>query len=124
VDDLTAPQPGRYSQRDALPEGVEVFQLRGPLFFGAAGRLADVMDTLPRMPRHFILRMREVPFIDSTGVAALADFVRRCRAAGTHVVVTGIQPQPRAVMARMGLTDATPGFSIAEDFAAALALTR
>ena len=55
-------------------------------------------------------------------VAALADFVRRCRANGTHVVVTGIQPQPRAVMARMGLTDAMPGFSIVEDFAAALAL--
>lgn len=124
IDDLTAPQAERYIQRDALPEGVEVFQLRGPLFFGAAGRLADAMDTLPRMPRHFILRMREVPFIDSTGVAALNDFVRRCRASGTHVIVTAIQKQPRAVMARMGLTDATPGFSIAEDFAAALALTR
>lgn len=124
VDDLTSPQPGRYSQRDALPEGVEVFQLRGPLFFGAAGRLADVLETLPRMPRHFILRMREVPFIDSTGVAALNDFVRRCRASGTHVIATGVQPQPRAVMARMGLTDALPGFTLAEDFSAALSLAR
>jgi SulP family sulfate permease len=124
VDDLSSPQQNGYTQRDALPDGVEVFQLRGPLFFGAAGRLADVMDTLPRMPRHFILRMREVPFIDSTGVAALSDFVRRCRANGTHVIATGVQPQPRAVMARMGLTDALPGFTIAEDFAAALALAR
>lgn len=82
-----------------------------------------MVELLPRYPRWFILRMREVPFIDSTGVAALADFVRRCRANGTHVIVTGIQPQPRAVMARMGLTDATPGFTIAEDFAAALAIT-
>jgi SulP family sulfate permease len=103
---------------------VEVFQLRGPLFFGAAGRLGDVMDTMQRRPRHFILRMREVPFIDSTGVAALSDFVRRCRANDTHVIVTGIQPQPRAVMARMGLTDEMPGFTIAEDFQAALALAR
>ncbi len=124
VDDLTATEAARDTQRDVLPEGVEAFQLRGPLFFGAAGRLADVLETLPRPPRHFILRMREVPFIDSTGVAALGEFVRRCRAKGTHVVVTGIQKQPRAVMARMGLTDAMPGFTIAEDFAAALALAR
>ncbi|WP_144187054.1 SulP family inorganic anion transporter [Elioraea rosea] len=124
IDDFARPREDRYTQRDALPEGVEVFQLRGPLFFGAAGRLADVMETMPRNPRHFILRMREVPFIDSTGVAALADFVRRCRANGTHVIVTGIQPQPRAVMARMGLTDAMPGFSIVEDFAAALQMAR
>lgn len=123
-DDFARPREDRYTQRDALPEGVEAFQLRGPLFFGAAGRLADAVELLPRYPRWFILRMREVPFIDSTGVAALADFVRRCRANGTHVIVTGMQPQPRAVMARMGLTDATAGFSIAEDFAAALALAR
>jgi SulP family sulfate permease len=123
-DDFARPPEDRYSQRDALPEGVEVFKLRGPLFFGAAGRLADVMETMPRAPRHFILRMREVPFIDSTGVAALAEFVRRSRAAGTHVIVTGVQPQPRAVMARMGLTDAMPGFSVVEDFATALTLAR
>ena len=122
-DDFARPREDRYTQRDALPEGVEVFQLRGPLFFGAAGRLADVVELLPRYPRWFILRMRKVPFIGSTGVAALADVVRRCRANGTHVIVAGIQPQPRAVMARMGLTDATPGFTIAEDFAAALAIT-
>jgi SulP family sulfate permease len=123
-DDFARPREDRYTQRDALPEGVEAFQLRGPLFFGAAGRLADAVELLPRYPRWFILRMREVPFIDSTGVAALGDFVRRCRANGTHVIVTGVQPQPRAVMARMGLTDATAGFTIAEDFAAALALAR
>lgn len=123
-DDFARPREDPYTQRDALPEGVEVFQLRGPLFFGAAGRLGDVMDTMQRKPRHFILRMREVPFIDSSGVAALADFLRRCRANGTQVIATGVQPQPRAVMARMGLTDETPGFSIAEDFAAALALAR
>jgi len=122
-DDFARPREDRYTQRDALPEAVEVFQLRGPLFFGAPGRLADVVELLPRYPRWFILRMRKVPFIDSTGVAALTDVVRRCRANGTHVIVAGIQPQPRAVMARMGLTDATPGFTIAEDFAAALAIT-
>lgn len=101
-----------------------MLHLRGPLFFGAAGRLADVIDVLPRQPRWFILRMREVPFIDSTGVAALAEFVRRCRAGGAHAIATGVQPQPRAVMARMGLTDGTPGLTLVESFAQALALTQ
>jgi SulP family sulfate permease len=123
-DDFARPREDRYVQRDALPPGVEVFQLRGPLFFGAAGRLADVLDRLPARPRVFILRMREVPFIDTTGVAALADFVRRNRQAGTTVIVTGVQPQPLAVMRRMGLTGETAGFAIARDFASALEIAR
>jgi SulP family sulfate permease len=123
-DDFARPREDRYVQRDALPPGVEVFQLRGPLFFGAAGRLADALDMLPERPRVFILRMREVPFIDTTGVAALADFVRRNRAQGTTVIATGVQPQPLAVMRRMGLTGETAGFAIARDFAAALEIAR
>lgn len=123
-DDFARPREDRYVQRDALPADVEVFQLRGPLFFGAAGRLADVLGTLPRRPRVFILRMREVPFIDTTGVAALADFVRRNRANGTTVIVTGVQPQPLKVMQRMGLTEETPGFAVARDFAQALAMAQ
>lgn len=123
-DDFARPREDRYVQRDSLPPGVEVFQLRGPLFFGVAGRLADVLDGLPAPPRVFILRMREVPFIDSTGVAALADFVRRNRTHGTTVIVTGVQPQPLAVMRRMGLTGETAGFAIARDFAQALQIAR
>jgi SulP family sulfate permease len=123
-DDFARPREDSYVQRDALPPGVEVFQLRGPLFFGVAGRLTDVLDTLPARPRVFILRMREVPFIDTTGVAALADFVRRNRVQGTTVIVTGVQPQPLEVMRRMGLTDGTAGFAIARDFASALEIAR
>src|SRR3546814_8269544 len=73
-----------------LPDGVEMFSLRGPLFFGAARSLRDALEAMPTPPRVFILRMRNVPMIDSSGVAALSDFMRRCRARGVVVIVSGI----------------------------------
>ncbi|MYZ49811.1 STAS domain-containing protein [Rhizobiales bacterium L72] len=89
-------------QRADLPQGVDVFQLRGPLFFGAAGRLIELLDRGWQHPRVFIVRMREVPFVDTSGVGALRDFVKRCKAMGTKVIVTGVQPQPRQILTQMG----------------------
>ncbi len=120
VDDFARPRTS-YTQRAALPKGVEVFQLRGPLFFGSAGRLADVLDSIGTPPRVFILRMREVPMIDATGVAALSDFVKRCKAHGTEVIAAGVQPSLRAVLTSMGFDGSEPSLRFAESFEAALA---
>src|SRR3546814_10723408 len=49
-----------------LPYGVEMFRLRGSLFFGAARSLRDALEAMPKPPRVFILRMRNVPMIDSS----------------------------------------------------------
>src|SRR3546814_15474636 len=57
---------------------------------------------MPTPPRVFILRMRNVPMIDSSGVAALSDFMRRCRARGVAGIVSGIRPPPKEVLKRMG----------------------
>src|SRR3546814_13290559 len=86
-----------------LPDGVEMFSLRGPLFFGAARSLRDALEAMPTPPRVFILRMRNVPMIDSSGVAALSDFMRRCPARGGGVIVAAISPQPRDGKARTRL---------------------
>ena len=58
-------------QRSRLPDGVEAFQISGPLFFGAANRLDDLLDQFRVAPKVFILRMRLVPVIDASGVHAL-----------------------------------------------------
>ena len=113
IDDLAVPN-GRRDQRAELPPDTEVFQLRGPLFFGAASTLADVLDRLGRPPAFFILRMREVPLIDASGVGALKEFVRRCRSHGTTVVVTGVQPQPRRILKQMGFRAEGEGLRFAE----------
>src|SRR3546814_8906182 len=96
-----------------------MFSLRGPLFFGAARSLRDALEAMPTPPRVFILRMRNVPIIDSSGVAALSDFMRRCRARGVAVIVSGIRPQPRDVLARMGFDGRHDNLRLAENFAAA-----
>jgi SulP family sulfate permease len=105
-----------------LPAGVEMFSLRGPLFFGAARSLRDALEAVPVPPRVFILRMRNVPMIDSSGVAALSDFISRCRARGVAVIVSGIRPQPRDVLARMGFDGRHDNLQLAENFAAARAM--
>ncbi len=84
-----------------LPKDIEVFQIKGPFFFGVASRLHNVLDQLERPPRVFILRLRHVPLIDASGVAALEAFILRCQQHGTRVILSGVQPQPKAVLARM-----------------------
>jgi SulP family sulfate permease len=124
LDDWARPQQDAYTQRAALPPGVEVFQLRGPLFFGAANRLTDAVDNIAGMPRVFILRMREVPLVDSTGAARIADFIRKCRRHGTALIVSGLQPQPRAILRQMRVLNGDADVQLAENFDAAVALAR
>jgi len=124
LDDFARPRPDAYSQREELPPGVEVFQFRGPLFFGVASRLSDIIDAIGGSPRVFILRMREVPLVDATGASRLRDFVARAGRYGTQVVFSGLQAQPREVLAQMGVLDGAAYVSVVPDFAAALARAR
>ncbi len=128
ADDFLRSTAEHEDQRAELPPGVEVFRLSGPLFFGVTTLLADVLGRIGRAPRVFILRMRQVPLIDASAVRALADFLDRCRRQGTVVILSGVQPQPRQILAVMGIGGPGPGLAgsegpiFAENFAAALAL--
>ncbi len=99
---------GDDSQRMRLPKGVEAFQISGPLFFGAANRLDNLLDQFFVPPRVFILRMRLVPIIDASGVHALKSLADRCRRKGIVLIVSGLQAQPQRVIADMHL-DERPG---------------
>lgn len=123
IDDFQR-DPEAYDQRNALPSGVEVFQMRGPLFFGAASTVGDLLDRVGEPPRVFILRMREVPMIDASGAAALAGLVRRAAAHGTRVIVTSVQPEVAAVLQRMDLGPQSGRLVHAADYGEALALAR
>ncbi|MBN8728350.1 MAG: STAS domain-containing protein [Xanthomonadales bacterium] len=114
--------PEDVHQRQRLPEGVEAFQISGPLFFGAANRLDGLLDAFRHSPRVFILRMRLVPMIDSSGVHALASLIERCRRKGIHLVISGLQPQPRQVLARMGLLPGSGEVHLVDGFDAAVEL--
>jgi SulP family sulfate permease len=114
------------SQRSRLLKGVEAFQISGPLFFGAANRLDDLLNQFAERPKVFILRMRLVPLIDASGVHALEGLVERCRRQGIVLVVSGLQQQPQRVVRQMELQPRegelyfVPGFDAALDLARTL----
>ena len=114
------------TQRERLPAGVEAFQISGPLFFGAANRLDDLLDQFRTPPSVFILRMRLVPVIDASGMHALEALLERCQRRGIALIVSGLQAQPRRVFAQMrlhprpGMLHIVPGYDAALSLAQAL----
>lgn len=115
---VAVPLRGDGDQRAGLPGDVEVFALEGPLFFGAASRLLDVLEHIGTAPRAIILRLEAVGVIDTSGVAALRDFVTRARRQNTQVILCGVQERPRALMEQMGFS-ASAHLIFCDDFAAA-----
>ena len=109
-------------QRAALPPGVEVFRIAGPFFFGVAGDLLDALRSLGQPPRVVILRMRRVPFLDTSGAAALEQFVELARRGGTRVILSGVQRQHLRVLAGAGLGRRAGRVEYAHDYAQALAM--
>ncbi len=110
-DDLQGDDPARAAdleQRAMLPKGVEAYQIGGPLFFGAANRLDNLLDQFFEPPKALILRMRLVPVIDASGVHALKKLAERCHRKGIVLIVSGLQEQPNRVIADMRL-DQSPG---------------
>lgn len=109
-------------QRARLPRDVEAFKIRGPLFFGVANRLDTLLDHFYAPPKVFILRMRLVPFVDASGVHAMKNLAERCRRTGIVLIVSGLQPQPRQVLAKMDFTPRDGTLHLATDFEEALRL--
>ncbi|MEO6263488.1 MAG: SulP family inorganic anion transporter, partial [Luteimonas sp.] len=112
------------AQRARLPKDVEVFQISGQLFFGAASRLDNVLDQFRQAPRVFILSMRLVPIIDASGVHALRTLLQRCRQRGIVLVMSGLQAQPLRVVQQMHLQPRDGELHFVADFDAALQLAR
>jgi SulP family sulfate permease len=102
--DLYATDPNAVRRR-AIPAGVEVYEINGPFFFGAAEQFKDTLGRVAKKPKVLIIRMRNVPAIDSTGIRALADVVRRTRKDGTLVLLSDVHAQPLVALGRSDLLD-------------------
>ncbi|WP_240502306.1 sodium-independent anion transporter [Sphingomonas panacis] len=74
-------------QRDALPDGVEVFRIEGPVFFGVANELLDTLRRFGKAPKVIIFRMRGVPLLDASGGAVIDDMVRQATSTGIRVIL-------------------------------------
>lgn len=86
-----------------IPEGVEVYEINGPLFFGAASRFDEVDREINTRPKVRILRFRDVPLIDFTGMHALKGFYEKCRREGISLIITGLHVQPLNEMVKTNL---------------------
>ena len=85
-----------------IPQGVEVYEINGPYFFGAGTRFEDIMARYGSHPQVRIIRMRKVPFIDSTGMHNLENMCRMSQKEGITVVLSGVNPKVEAVLKRNG----------------------
>ena len=92
-------------RRRAIPEGVQVYEITGPFFFGAAETFKDRVSRIAGKPKVLILRMRHVLAIDSTGLHALRELVQRSRREGILVVLSDVHAQPVVALERSGLYD-------------------
>lgn len=73
-----------------IPEGVEVYEINGPYFFGAGNKFEEVMATFGDRPKVRIIRMRKVPFVDSTGIHNLTNLCEMSHNEGIEVVLSGV----------------------------------
>ena len=86
-----------------IPEGVEVYEINGPYFFGAGNKFEEIMGALRQQrPKVRIIRMRKVPFVDSTGIHNLTNLCLMSQAEGIQVVLSGVNPTVQAVLHKAG----------------------
>ena len=88
-----------------IPEGVKVYEINGPYFFGIGNKFEEMMGDMGGHPKVRIIRMRKVPFIDSTGVHNLQNMCRMCSQMGVKVVLSGVNPQVMKVIEDAGMDD-------------------
>ena len=83
-----------------IPKDVEVYEINGPYFFGAGNRFEDIMARYGRHPKVRIIRMRKVPFIDSTGLHNLENMCLMSQKEGVTVVLSGVNEKVEGVLKR------------------------
>jgi SulP family sulfate permease len=77
--------------RYKVPAGVEVFEVSGPMFFGAAYKFKESMKIMESPPKILIIRMRSVPVIDATGLHTLEEVFKQAKNQGTKFILSGVQ---------------------------------
>ena len=108
----------------AIPSGIEVYEIDGPYFFGIATRFEELMMQMGDRPRVRIIRMRRVPFIDSTGLHNLETLCRMSQRAGSTLVLSGVNPGVRATLENAGICNLLGEENICPDIHAALERAR
>jgi SulP family sulfate permease len=125
MGDLTSTRLVPTDLRDTtrhLPKDIAVYEIAGPLFFGAAQRAMEVFDTASESSRAVVLALGAVPVIDATGLVALESALARLMRQKKIVVIAGPLPEPRAVFAKANLEEHYDSVFVADTLEAAVDL--
>ncbi|MBI1373504.1 MAG: C4-dicarboxylic acid transporter DauA [Phycisphaera sp.] len=107
-----------------LPKGVVVYEIGGPLFFGAAQRAMSALRTLGNGVRVVVLDLREAPVMDATGLVNLESAMKRLEGMGVQIILAGVQPQPLKLLAKSHLKRDRERVHVCGTFDAAMDLAR
>lgn len=94
-----------HEEKLCIPEGVEVYEIDGPYFFGIANKFDEIMQSVGDKPRVRIIRMRKVPFIDSTGLHNLETLCIASKRENIQIVLSGVNPQVHETLKKAGFIE-------------------
>ncbi|MDR0550836.1 MAG: STAS domain-containing protein [Spirochaetaceae bacterium] len=100
----------------------EVYEINGPFFFGVADMLQDTLRKVSKTPKKIILRMRNVPAIDSSGIAALESLLLDCKKNKVTLIITEVHDQPRSALLKSGFFEQIGGRNVTDSLDDALEL--
>lgn len=104
----------------SIPEGVDVYEIDGPYFFGIANKFEEVMSRISKKPKVRIIRMRRVPFMDSTGIHNLEVLIEQSKKEGVQIVLSGVNPNVRTALEKAEFTKLIPTENICSNINVAL----
>ncbi|MDR0638354.1 MAG: STAS domain-containing protein [Spirochaetaceae bacterium] len=109
------------SEIEALSkDAVEIYEISGPLFFGVADMLQTTLRTISKNTRVIILRLRDVPAVDSSGIAALETFMAQCKTKKITLLLSEIRAQPLKALRKYGFIDTLGEANIKDTLSEAL----
>ncbi|MEG1538831.1 MAG: sulfate permease [Muribaculaceae bacterium] len=106
-----------------VAKGVEIYEIDGPFFFGIATKFDEVMREMRDKPLVRIIRMRKVPFIDSTGIHNLETLIKSSQKEGIHIVLSGVNPQVHEVLLHANIEKLVGADHICDHITKAVALS-
>lgn len=104
----------------AIPEGIEVFEIRGAFFFGVANKFEEAEKLVSRQPKARIIRLRRVPFIDSTGLSNLKNFIHRSQHKQVTIILSGAIITVKEALRKNGIIELVSEENVCPDIASAL----
>lgn len=102
-DDADTESDADHIELRTVPEAIRVYEINGPMFFGAADRIMDI--SLKDFTKCLVIRMRGVPALDATAMHSIEQLYEECKKHGVNMVFSHVNEQPRSVMEKAGFIE-------------------